>query len=215
VKLTYILQHQNYGTWLRRLLDSVMVQLEAKDQTFTQFLLEIPELYQDVIERVKIYCNDPDRIQLGLATLKEIAIKRPSERDFTMEILLHYAIHKGSVAFFFPARSEEDSFNNAKGISDRITRSSAIITIKKWAPDNPVIARKIEDFALQSLNKLCLPSPPPSYDYHYHVGREGVETHLVSESQHTGKVEWTEAEAVRHLELFCALCAKKHELFDE
>lgn len=52
-------QKSNYSIWLCRLLDRIMPALE--DRIFTQFLLDVPELFEDAVDRIKIFCNDPDR----------------------------------------------------------------------------------------------------------------------------------------------------------
>ncbi|CAG8436024.1 743_t:CDS:10 [Ambispora gerdemannii] len=196
----------NYAKWLRRLLDTAMPALEAKDQTFTTFLLDVPELPEDVVDRVKIYCNDPDRMQLGFSTLSQLIEMRPPVRQCAMNILLQYSIHK-----------------------DRITRSSAIVTLRKWwgAHDNNQVATEIQSFAIKSLNELCLESPPLPYDYHYHLGTPVVEQgSLDAEAMKIDQAtptndnnelarKWTEQEITKRLELYLALVAKQHELLSE
>ncbi|CAG8496504.1 9364_t:CDS:10 [Ambispora leptoticha] len=197
----------NYAKWLRRLLDAAMPALEAKDQTFSSFLLDVPELPEDVVDRVKIYCNDPDRMQLGFSTLSQLIEMRPPVRQCAMNILLQYSIHK-----------------------DRITRSSAIVTLRKWwgAHDNSQIAAEIQSFAIKSLNELCLESPPLPYDYHYHLGSPVAEQgsssaerldQVTSATTISGNDEltrkWTEQEITKRLELYLALVAKQHELLSE
>ncbi|CAG8541921.1 297_t:CDS:10, partial [Gigaspora margarita] len=50
----------NYVIWLNRLLDRIMPTLEDRI-FFTQFLLNVPELQEDIVDRIKIFLNDPDR----------------------------------------------------------------------------------------------------------------------------------------------------------
>ncbi|RIA86530.1 Symplekin tight junction protein C terminal-domain-containing protein [Glomus cerebriforme] len=133
----------NYSIWLCRLLDRIMPALE--DRIFTQFLLDVPELFEDAVDRIKIFCNDPDRSTLGFTTLSELIELRPPARPFCLKILLAYCLHRG----------------------ERL-RSSAITTANKWFPDHPVISSEVESFALQSLKQLSQEIPPPTYDYHYH-----------------------------------------------
>ncbi|CAG8598109.1 11411_t:CDS:10 [Paraglomus brasilianum] len=186
----------NYPIWFRRLLDSVMPLLERKDKAFTKFLLDAPELLEDIVDRIKIYCNDPDRMQLGFSTLQDLINLRPPTRPFCLKILLLYCIH-----------------------NDKITRSSAIITVKRWVPDHPQVASEVETFAKESLNALRNERSPQLYDYHYHAGSQSVNAEMAIESEESTKqsedVKWTEADALRHMELFFGLCSKKHELLIE
>ncbi|CAG8498982.1 9466_t:CDS:10 [Paraglomus occultum] len=186
----------NYPIWFRRLLDSVMPLLERKDKAFTKFLLDAPELLEDIVDRIKIYCNDPDRMQLGFSTLQDLINLRPPTRSFCLKILLLYCIH-----------------------NDKITRSSAIITVKRWVPDHPQVASEVEAFAKESLNALRNESSPQLYDYHYHAGNQATNVEVTIEGEESAKrpedVKWTDADALRHMELFFGLCSKKHELLTE
>ncbi|CAJ0759936.1 12380_t:CDS:10 [Entrophospora sp. SA101] len=119
----------NYTKWLNRLLDRIMPALE--DHTFTQFILDIPEIFEDVVNRIKIFCNDPDRMSLGFSTLSELVNLRPPARNFCLKILLAYCLYK----------------------DDKI-RGHAIMVTNKWYPTHVSISRKIETFALESLRQL-------------------------------------------------------------
>nr|CAG8563997.1 11786_t:CDS:10 [Entrophospora candida] len=133
----------NYTKWLNRLLDRIMPALE--DHTFTQFILDIPEIFEDVVNRIKIFCNDPDRMSLGFSTLSELVNLRPPARNFCLKILLAYCLYK----------------------DDKI-RGHAVMVTNKWYPTHVSISRKIETFALESLRQLCNETPPPIFDFHYH-----------------------------------------------
>ncbi|CAG8483351.1 11018_t:CDS:10 [Dentiscutata erythropus] len=146
----------NYVTWLSRLLDRIMPTLEDRI-FFTQFLLNVPELQEDIVDRIKIFLNDPDR-----------------------------------------------------------TRSSAISTANKWFPDHPTIGPNIESFALQSIKQLRDESPPPLFDYHYHVGGvndTAMNTAMIEDED--DQLKWNNNDVERHLDLFLSLCSKKSELFDQ
>ncbi|CAG8815182.1 27446_t:CDS:2, partial [Racocetra persica] len=83
----------NYVIWLSRFLDRIMPTLEDR-LFFTQFLLNVPELQEDIVDRIKIFLNDPDRMSLGFYTLRELIDQRPPARPFCMKILLAYCLHK-------------------------------------------------------------------------------------------------------------------------
>ncbi|RGB39636.1 Symplekin tight junction protein C terminal-domain-containing protein [Rhizophagus diaphanus] len=177
----------NYSIWLCRLLDRIMPALE--DRIFTQFLLDVPELFEDAVDRIKIFCNDPDRSSLGFTTLSELIELRPPARPFCLKILLAYCLHK-----------------------DERPRSSAITTANKWFPVHPVIGGEVESFALQSLKQLTQEVPPPTYDYHYHHSEV---SELAKEEVKDEEKKWTQIDVERHLDLFLSLCAKKRQLFEK
>ncbi|KAJ3209313.1 hypothetical protein HDU67_006286 [Dinochytrium kinnereticum] len=86
----------------------------------------------------------------------------------------------------------------------KVTRSNAILIVRRWVfPDHPVLGKLVEDFALTSL-KVLLGSPLKV--------EGGDEKEEVKEKSDEKKGGWEENEAVRHFELFFALCSKKHDL---
>lgn len=52
---------QHYGVWLRRLLDGYRARLDAKDRTFARFLLDLPELSDELLQFVRELCLDTDK----------------------------------------------------------------------------------------------------------------------------------------------------------
>ncbi len=60
---------RNYEVWLLRVLDGIVPYLDAKDRLLTRFLGEIPEINENVLERVKALARDPERVQLAVTTL--------------------------------------------------------------------------------------------------------------------------------------------------
>ncbi|KAI9336433.1 Symplekin tight junction protein C terminal-domain-containing protein [Zopfochytrium polystomum] len=207
--------------------------LDPKDRTFTKFLIDAPEVLPDAInEVVRSYCDDPDRMQLGLSTLRDLINLRPANRNQCLNILLSYCIH--------PHRN---------------TRAHSIVIAKRWiGPDHPIIGPVVEAFATSSLLKLL--GPPPvgedvaassssepedvkaapaqsakykhvmsdstemAYDSVFENGGDAAENGLVDEGAGDDGVsseelaEWKEIDIVRHIELYFALCSKKFELLD-
>jgi symplekin len=109
---------------------------------------------------------------------------------------------------------------------DRITRSYAILTAKRWlVPDHPVIAPIIEEFALSTLFKTAGPPVPSETS----VKESGETLTKRATSSTTASVHdedtlnkhgddennWNQDDIIRHLELFFALCSKKHEFLSE
>jgi len=121
--------------------------------------------------------------------------------------------------FFSTLHERLTDFSLYLSLSDKITRSSAIITVKRWVPDHPQVASEVETFAKESLNALRNERSPQLYDYHYHAGSQSANTEMTIESEESTKksedVKWAEADALRHMELFFGLCSKKQELLTE
>ncbi|RHZ62428.1 hypothetical protein Glove_340g38 [Diversispora epigaea] len=180
----------NYVIWISRLLDRIIPALE--DRVLSQFLLDVPELVEDIVDRIKIFCNDPDRRMLGFSTLSELIDLRPPARSFCMKILLAYCLHR-----------------------DESTRTSAITVVNKWYPDHSEISQTIELFALESLRQICHEIPPTLFDYHYHVGGVDDTKETITKDDELEMRKWAQQDVDRHIDLFLSLCSKKNELFHE
>ncbi|CAG8482736.1 6344_t:CDS:10, partial [Diversispora eburnea] len=180
----------NYVIWISRLLDRIIPALE--DRVLSQFLLDVPELVEDIVDRIKIFCNDPDRRMLGFSTLSELIDLRPPARSFCMKILLAYCLHR-----------------------DESTRTSAITVVNKWYPNHSEISQTIELFALESLRQICHEIPPTLFDYHYHVGGVDDTKEIITKDDELETRKWAQQDVDRHIDLFLSLCSKKNELFNE
>ena len=84
-----------YETVLKEFLDLMILKLGPLDRLFTKFMVEIPEFNDLCLERVVEYCGTKERLQLGIASLRDFVIYRPSIRDLCVERLLDYAFSKG------------------------------------------------------------------------------------------------------------------------
>lgn len=54
-------QYHNYPIWLQKLLNAYEPLLDAKDRTFSRFLLDIPHVPQEVLLLLRDLCLEPDR----------------------------------------------------------------------------------------------------------------------------------------------------------
>ncbi|KAJ3100784.1 hypothetical protein HDU97_001955 [Phlyctochytrium planicorne] len=122
--------------------------LDSKDRTFTRFLVDAPWLPQEAIEEVVVsYSEDPERMQLGLSTLRDLILLRPPFRKRCLELLLSFCIHEA-----------------------KITRSNAILIVKRWvAPDHPSLGKEVENFAIKMLRILL---DPPAHKFEDNDGMD-------------------------------------------
>ncbi|KAI0629295.1 Symplekin tight junction protein C terminal-domain-containing protein [Trametes polyzona] len=121
----------NYETWLNQVVAAYQTHADGKDRTFSRFLLDLPQVPQDILTLLRESCVEADRRQMGFAALREFVAQRPSLRVDAMNMLLELTTHP-----------------------DKITRGAAINTVKRWIPDGQPMADMIRDFALQLLRRL-------------------------------------------------------------
>ena len=63
---------RHYETWLHKVLDGILPYLDAKDKILIRFLSEIPDLNEQVLERVKGLARDPERVTLAVNALQYV-----------------------------------------------------------------------------------------------------------------------------------------------
>ncbi|KAG6910030.1 hypothetical protein DXG01_013754 [Tephrocybe rancida] len=126
----------NYDTWLNQIVATYQTLLDAKDRTFSRFLLDLPSVPEDVLGLLRDLCieyTSPDRMQVGFATLRGLVINRPSMRSDALTVLLELTTHP-----------------------EKKTRGAAINTVKLWVPNTQPMDGMVREFALQMLRKLQL-----------------------------------------------------------
>ncbi|KAG9320810.1 hypothetical protein KVV02_004653 [Mortierella alpina] len=119
---------------LYKILDGITsgaTQLDAKDRGLTRFLLEVPELPDGAVDVIQKYCDDPARAQVGITCLRDVVNLRPPSRLRALQILLDYTAHP-----------------------EKLQRSMAIVTAKKWYLEHPTVGPKVEEYALMQLETL-------------------------------------------------------------
>ncbi|KAI0675546.1 Symplekin tight junction protein C terminal-domain-containing protein [Trametes maxima] len=131
----------NYETWLNQVVAAYQAHADNKDRTFSRFLLDLPQVPQDILTMLRESCVEPDRRQMGFAALREFVAQRPSLRPEAMNMLLELTTHP-----------------------DKITRGAAINTVKRWTPDGQPMADMIREFALQLLRRLQSRPKAPKED---------------------------------------------------
>ncbi|KZT27847.1 hypothetical protein NEOLEDRAFT_1130335 [Neolentinus lepideus HHB14362 ss-1] len=195
----------NYDIWLSQILAAYQTHLDARDRTFTRFLLDLPSIPMDVLELLRELCIGPERMQVGFTTLREFVLQRPTLRYESMNILLELTTH-----------------------SEKITRGAAINTVKRWVPDVQPMGGMVRDFALQILRRLQSRKPKDKQtDVDVQMNGEGqtedeedgqlppedlVQTPYLPEEL---DVPVQKAQVLQHVELLFALSVKSPELLDE
>ncbi|RDX54248.1 hypothetical protein OH76DRAFT_1398571 [Lentinus brumalis] len=195
----------NYETWLNQIVAAYQTHAEGKDRTFSRFLLDLPDVPQDVLNLLRESCVEPERRQMGFSALREFVSQRPSLRAEAMNMLLELTTH-----------------------SDKITRGAAINTVKRWIDVQPM-SDMIRDFALQLLRRLQS-RPKPSreekpqpaqangadHDENMEDGQlpqeDIIQTPYLPEQLELPAVD---AQILQHLELLFALSTKVPEFLDE
>ncbi|KAK5608570.1 hypothetical protein CRENBAI_023687 [Crenichthys baileyi] len=107
--LAFSLLYQEYNTYLSQLpaglldsydqclytlLSGLQEKPEQRDGLFTKLVLEAPIITESALEVIRRYCEDESRVYLGMTTLKELIIKRPSRQFQYLHVLLDLSSHE-------------------------------------------------------------------------------------------------------------------------
>ncbi|KAJ3156681.1 hypothetical protein HDU86_003905 [Geranomyces michiganensis] len=214
---------KEYRKWFHLILEALGTKLEPKDKTFTKFLIDVPEVTTEAIDKVvRKYGDSVERMQLGLFTLQSLINLRPAVRDQSLQLLMDYAVSP-----------------------IKLTRATAIVMCKRFLGENQTVGPRIEKFALDCINKLRGPPLLPTLSsgeegippQHMADGEEsvldasngGASSATAMETDIDGVAvkdefkspapaisgKWQELDVIRHLELYFALCSKNHDLLLE
>ncbi|XP_042281920.1 symplekin [Thunnus maccoyii] len=149
--LAFSLLYQEYNTYLGQLptglldsydhclytlLSGLQEKPEQRDGLFTKLVLEAPIITESALEVIRRYCEDESRVYLGMTTLKELIIKRPSRQFQYLHVLLDLSSHE-----------KEKVRTTALGFLKRM-----------YEKDH--LRDYIEKFALNYMQLLVHPNPP-------------------------------------------------------
>uniref|UniRef100_A0A8C9VRM1 Symplekin scaffold protein n=1 Tax=Scleropages formosus TaxID=113540 RepID=A0A8C9VRM1_SCLFO len=149
--LAFSLLYQEYNTYLSQLptgtldsydhclitlLSGLQEKPEQRDGLFTKLVLEAPLITESALEVIRRYCEDESRVYLGMTTLKELIVKRPSRQFQYLHVLLDLSSHE----------------------KDKV-RSNALTFIKRLY-ERDQLRDYIEKFALNYMQLLVHPNPP-------------------------------------------------------
>lgn len=70
--------------------------LDPTDRSFTRFLVEMPCLFPEALHRVELYCQDEERMALGMATLRDLITYRPAVRTVCLDKLLKFSVDESN-----------------------------------------------------------------------------------------------------------------------
>nr|XP_019955292.1 PREDICTED: symplekin [Paralichthys olivaceus] len=149
--LAFSLLYQEYNTYLSQLpsgllesydhclftlLSGLQEKPEQRDGLFTKLVLEAPIITESALEVIRRYCEDESRVYLGMTTLKELIIKRPSRQFQYLHVLLDLSSHE----------------------KEKV-RTTALAFLKRMY-EKDQLRDYIEKFALNYLQLLVHPNPP-------------------------------------------------------
>ncbi|XP_028823500.1 symplekin-like [Denticeps clupeoides] len=151
VDLAFSLLYQEYNAYLSQLpaalldryehclftlLSGLQEKPEQRDGLFTKLVLEAPLITDSALEVIRRYCEDESRVYLGMTTLKELILKRPSRQFQYLHVLLELSSHE----------------------KEKV-RSNALSFIKRMY-EKEQLRDYIERFALNYMQLLVHPNPP-------------------------------------------------------
>ncbi|KAL2093476.1 hypothetical protein ACEWY4_010788 [Coilia grayii] len=128
-----------YEYCLFTLLSGLQEKPEQRDGLFTKLVLEAPLITESALEVIRRYCEDETRVYLGMTTLKELILKRPSRQFQYLHVLLDLSSHEKEAV-----------------------RTSALSFIKRMY-EKDQLRDYIERFALNYMQLLVHPNPPSMF----------------------------------------------------
>ncbi|XP_061698280.1 symplekin [Syngnathoides biaculeatus] len=126
----------SYDQCLYTLLSGLQEKPEQKDGLFTKLVMEAPIITESALEVIRRYCEDESRVYLGMTTLKELIIKRPSRQFQYLHVLLDLSSHE----------------------KEKV-RTTALAFLKRMY-EKDQLRDYIEKFALNYMQLLVHPNPP-------------------------------------------------------
>uniref|UniRef100_A0A665WJP3 Symplekin n=1 Tax=Echeneis naucrates TaxID=173247 RepID=A0A665WJP3_ECHNA len=149
--LAFSLLYQEYNTYLSQLpsglldsydhclftlLSGLQEKPEQRDGLFTKLVLEAPIITESALDVIRRYCEDESRVYLGMTTLKELIVKRPSRQFQYLHVLLDLSSHE----------------------KEKV-RTTALAFLKRMY-EKDHLRDYIEKFALNYMQLLVHPNPP-------------------------------------------------------
>ncbi|KAM8855553.1 symplekin [Spinachia spinachia] len=129
-------QLDSYDHCLYTLLSGLQEKPEQRDGLFTKLVLEAPIITESALEVIRRYCEDESRVYLGMTTLKELIVKRPSKQFQYLHVLLDLSSHE----------------------KEKV-RTTALAFLKRMY-EKDHLRDYIEKFALNYMQLLVHPNPP-------------------------------------------------------
>ncbi|XP_062501066.1 symplekin-like isoform X2 [Corticium candelabrum] len=89
-----LVRMEKYDKTVTDLLAAMRDQLDPKDKMFTRLLLDLPRIPPVVLDIIRSYCEDEDRVVLGVATMRDLILTRPAVQEQFLGILLELTGHE-------------------------------------------------------------------------------------------------------------------------
>ncbi|XP_072300068.1 symplekin-like [Eucyclogobius newberryi] len=126
----------SYDHCLYTLLSGLQEKPEQSDGLFTKLVLQAPIITDPALEVIRRYCEDEFRAYLGMTTLEELILNRPSRQFQCLHVLLDLSSHE----------------------KDKV-RLTALGFLKRLY-EKEHLTDYIEKFALNNMQLLVHPNPP-------------------------------------------------------
>jgi symplekin len=94
VRLSGTVGLEKYDKTVSSMLTAMKNQLDAKDKVFTRLLLDLPRIPPVVLDIIRSYCEDEDRVVIGVATLRDLILTRPAIQEQFLAVLLQLTGHQ-------------------------------------------------------------------------------------------------------------------------
>eukprot|EP01132_Coremiostelium_polycephalum_P002926 gene2926-3646_t len=85
-----------YTQLLLKMVNKMLSKFDHKDKALCTFILEVPKITKELLDLINRILNDHsgEFISLGLTTLRDLVIWRPTVRSQCLDYLLNYSVHK-------------------------------------------------------------------------------------------------------------------------
>eukprot|EP01116_Phalansterium_solitarium_P021689 TRINITY_DN6842_c0_g1_i3.p1 TRINITY_DN6842_c0_g1~~TRINITY_DN6842_c0_g1_i3.p1 ORF type:complete len:1229 (+),score=200.88 TRINITY_DN6842_c0_g1_i3:252-3938(+) len=125
-----------YNTLFMRLLSAVSSSSNVKDRSVAFLFADAPRLPAVSFGLLGEYCLDRDRITIGLATLRDIILQRPTYRLQCLDMVLQFAVH---------------SDEWVRSLAIRLVSNKLYVGLDHL---QPLLVPRIREFALGQLEEL-------------------------------------------------------------
>ncbi|KAG9047536.1 hypothetical protein FS837_002060 [Tulasnella sp. UAMH 9824] len=197
-----------YDIWVQKLLAAQTPKLDAKDKTFTRFLIDLPSLPPNILSLLSDLCIDPDTMPVGFNSLRELVSLRPPLRTEAMRILLDLTTHP-----------------------DKVIRGAAIITVRRWVPDQQPMDGLVRKFASGMLRRLATKPKLPNAESAVESDAMAVDQETITSDDEVEEapqdmayssylppelvIPAEKSVVLQHIELLLGLAVKSHEFLKQ
>lgn len=198
-----------YERLVEQVMTTLVSRIENSNKTFPTIVLEIPSLTEAVFTHLAKYCEEPQRLAMALAAVKELLLYRPPARKRSMELLLPLTSHTMEIIRTSTIKLATALFNNDAFATPIIEHALELI-------ESVCIANPDEE--TKAANEAAVVAASNAEDVDGMVGIVSIKEEADVGAQAaapTLQQQLSEDEVRRRLLLFFALCAKKHELLHD